>query len=223
MKTNRRLRRVATLILTFIMCLVWEMSAQAGTNPLKSLTSKYGWIISSPVGKGCEYFTPEYNKNFKMTVTSSNKKAATVKVYSYRSQSGKYFKGFDIIVKGPGKTNIKVTIEVNGKKYSKTIRRAYYEYENPFSSFKIGGKEYKSKLNKLSADTGIFKWKTPAGKLRYKLKNGYKINSIWYWTSGYRSRVDVKNGDKIPKKASLWISYQNKKTKANGCIHIYHD
>lgn len=220
-----REKRKTVLWMLLALCFMLGMSAQAATvNPFKGVKSTTSTtILSSVNGKGCNYFTPEYKKDFKMTATSSNKKVVSVKTYSFTNgKTGKdkrYYKGFEATILKPGSANVKVTIKIDGKTYSKVFKYTAYKYENPFSSFKIGGKNYTSKLSKLSGSTRVVKWTVPAGTLQYKLKKGYKITSIYMFDTKGKA-ISVKSGKKIPKGAHLCITYQNTKSKATGSISI---
>lgn len=178
-------------------------------------------IVSSAAGKGCDYISPVYSKNFTIKAKSSNPKVAVTKIYDWSVQ-GQYMKGVLVNQKGYGSTNITVTVKVNGKTYKKTFKYQYYKYENPFTSFKINNKNYVSRFNKLQKSNNgdkYVKWQLSEGKLTYTLKKNYKVKQIAAYSK--TGEVRLKNNSQIPGSCEFaWIYYQNTKTKAEGCIRI---
>lgn len=225
-------------LLIFVFCLLLGVETQAAANPFSGVKTKSRRIFSTLGGIGCDYITPQYTKDFKLKVSSSSKKIATVESYSFvdvDDSTGKklYRKGFWVHQQRPGTAKIKATIKIGKKTYKKTFTYYFEKYKNPFSSFKIGGKNYTSKLNKFNKTNNIYGSKNPfmkwsgilSGKLKYKLKKGYKISSISAHSrdanTGSTIWKSIKNGSEIPENCyELFISYQNTKTKAGGCIHI---
>lgn len=178
-------------------------------------------IVSSATGKGCDYISPVYSKNFTIKAKSSNPKVAVTEIYDW-SVKGKYMKGVLVNQKGYGSTNITITVKVNGKTYKKTFKYQFYTYENPFASFKINNKNYVSRFNKLQKSNNgdkYVKWQLSEGKLAYKLKKNYRVKQIVGYSN--TGEVKLKNNSQIPASCEFaWIYYQNTKTKAEGCIRI---
>lgn len=227
---------LAILFSTVIMALLLGVTAQAAVqNPFQP-SKKYGGhlpsyhqrqILSSFWPKGGDFSTPGYKKDFEMKAVSANKKVATVKVET-RKVGDRYRKYLYVIAKGAGKTEIQITVKIKGKTYKKTFPYQVYKYENPFSSFKVNGKNYASKLNKLKKGhkvaTGSVRyasWIPPEGKLSYKLKKNYKIQ--WLEAVGEDGEIlsGAQNNQVLPEGCKgFWIGYENTKTKAYGELFI---
>lgn len=200
---------------------VTEFTANTA-NPLANMSTKAkNIIISASTGKGADYFTPTYKKNFTMTAKSSNPKVAKVEIYNYTDEeAGTYSKAFEVIQKGYGSTNITVTVKKDGKTYTKTVKYTFHKYENPFSSFKIGAKNYTSKLDKKYEIT--LNSKDAKGKVNYKLKKGYKLVSFNAYTDV--ATKALKNGSDFPDTTvNALIIVENTKLKANTAIWLFVD
>lgn len=214
-KQKNRIGKI--FLMAFLLAAFWQTGALAA-NPLAQMPKTSKVVKSAQVGTGCDFFTPVYSKDFVMKAVSSNKKVATVKVYNFGNEEEGYSKGYLVKFKGYGTTNIKVTVKINGKTYKKTCKYTYYKYKNPFSTFKIGNKNFTSTMNK-KYEFYTTKAKL-SGKLSYKLKSGYKIMYIYARLSDYTMKK-MKNGKKLPADTtSLWMSVQNKKTGLNTAIVI---
>lgn len=192
-----------------------QISASAAANPLKNMPKRAESIVSAPMGTGCDFFTPAYDSDFEMIATSSNKKVATVKVYSF-SYGGKYTKGYMIIRKGYGTTNIKVTVKLGGKTYKKTCKYTFYKYSNPFTSFKIGKTNYTKRLNTYELTVPQSKLK---GKVSIKIKKGIKIKRIFCWRKSGVYRKDIKNNSKLPSK-TYQLCIEMLDTKRNKIFNV---
>lgn len=178
-------------------------------------------IVSSATGKGCDYISPVYSKNFTIKAKSSNPKVAATEIYDW-SVKGQYMKGVLVKQKGYGSANITVTVKVNGKTYKKIFKYQFYKYENPFTRFEINNKNYVAKFNKLQKSNNgdkYVKWQLSEGKLTYKLNKNYRVKRIVAYSKN--GEVKLKNNSQIPDSCEFaWIYYQNTKTKAEGRIRI---
>ena len=217
-------KKMMTFISVFVLALsltCMNVSAAVSKNPLSNWSAKdVKSVVSAETAKGCDYYTPKYSKNFKMTATSSNKKVATVKVYNFKDGK-KYSKGFEVIQKGYGTTTIKVKVVKDGKTYTKSCKYTFYKYKNPFTTFKINGKGYKATLDK--KHNFALKKDRLKGKVTYKLKSGYKIQEIvaYSYAPSFKAK-NIKSGSTLPKNTdSLLVTVKNKKTGANTDIWIY--
>lgn len=241
----RRKRNLLGIIVMFMFTFMMTAQLQAATlNPLANIPQNdvIRTIVSSSGGIGCDYFTPEFTKNFTLRAVSSNTKVAVPKIYSFQNvRDGKkiYSKGIMIRQKGYGTAKITITAKVGAKTYKRNVVFKSYKYECPLTSIKINGKEYISKFrNPKWVSTASDPYSshaksmyvklgaTPYGKISFKTKSGYKVNSIMVRKNvitdySKPSTKIIKNGQKIPKGYSLArISYQNTKTKAYGGINV---
>lgn len=192
------------VLFMFALILVPASKANAATiNPLENMNKKSVVVFDGiPMGQGCDYFTPEYKESIKLSVSSSNKKVATIKAYSFKTRDNKNFCGYETTFKGYGTTVLTVKAKVGSKIYTKKQTLTYKKYVNPFSGLKIGNINYTQKFNKQKS---VAWTKSPSGKLIYKLKKGYKIKSITV-SDGIKSKT-IKNGNKLPNKTSyIWIT-----------------
>lgn len=173
--------------------------------PLDKLpTRKTVQVCARQTGQlGWDFSLPKYTEDYSITVTSSNPSVATVVVCSYKdyfTYNGKpvYQKGYMLKRKGYGKTTITVNVKLGGKTYKKSCEYNYVKHKNPFSSLKIGSKNYVGYANK---ECEIILSKISSGKLSYKLKQGYKIEEIRvvYKSGENQSKFKVlKNGENVP-------------------------
>lgn len=227
MKKKRKMYLCFTAV---VLSLLMGIGVQAATNPFGKIpVSATKNIVSSLAWIGPDYVTPRYSQKIKMKVTSSNKKVADVKVFDCPKDeyNNGWAKSFGVRRKGYGTTYIKATVTVGKKTYKKTFKYTFYKYKNPFSEFKINGKKYTSKLNKMTIkkSDGAWYYGKPirlgekTGKLSYKLKKGYKITDIWIHNESTSKMKKIKNNQKIPKGYKLlYIYFMDTKTKAKGCI-----
>lgn len=226
MKKTIKSFSIVMIVLTLLLGVLPTNIQAATKNPLAKMpktkktivnTQEYLKIVHTPY---VNFYTPDYKNKIDLKATSSNKKVATVKVHKFH-EDNMYSAGYSIKCKKPGKATIKVTAQVNGKTYKKSCTYVFEKYKNPFSSFKIGNKNYTSKLNKgENADikTTYFK-----GKLSYKAKSGYKITKITAFRENGASYT-VKNNSKLKSDTTGFvIKYQNKKSKIKGTIGINDD
>ena len=144
-KKNVLFMLLATVVAMLVISInVWA----AQKNPLAQMSTKASAVLySAPAGMGCDYFTPEYASKVKISVKSYNTKFVTVKGYTFE-RNGKYSAGYETTPIAPGNTKIKVKVTVGSKSYTRTCSYTVYKWENPLKTFKIGSKNYCSKLNK---------------------------------------------------------------------------
>ena len=163
-KKNALLIILAAVVAMLVMSVnVWAVQK----NPLAQMSTKASAVLySAPAGRGCDYFTPEYTSKVKISVKSYNTKVVTVKGYTFE-RNGKYSAGYETTPIAPGNTKIKVKVTVGAKSYTRTCSYTVYKWENPLKIFKIGSKNYCSKLNK--SGTVTVSEDSLNGKLVYKL------------------------------------------------------
>lgn len=134
-----------------------------------------------------------------------------------------------ISIKKPGKAVLTVRAEKNGKYKTYKIKVTVKKYSNPLKKLKIGSKDLTKKFNKKNEYATMNK-KPLEGKLRIKVKSGYKIKKIYsYWPepigNGYIDWKDAEfeDGDSISVKwtGEINIDIQNKKTKETETLKIY--
>ena len=137
--------------------------------------------------------------------------------------------GSDFIAKkaGTAKITMKGKKGNKAKKYKCTVK--VVKYKNPVKKFKIGKKDYTSKLNKpVYQDAwAAMKVKKGKAKISIKPKNGWKVKKIRYWWEQFDAEGNlvnqfdkkVKNNSKIAIKkganydSGLIITMTNKKEK----------
>lgn len=219
---------LSIIIIAFSMILSTpQINTQAATrNPLQKMPKTKKTIVNTQEylemqnGHYVNFCTPDYKKKVELKATSSNKKVATVKVYKYH-EDNMYSAGYKINCKKSGKTTIKVTAKVNGKTYKKSCTYVFEKYKNPFTSFKIDGKNYASKMNK-GGNPHVDKTLIQ-GKLSYKVNSNYKIIRIVAEQEDVGTYI-VKNNNKLKANTlGFEIEYQNKKTKVKGTIGFNDD
>ena len=183
--------------------------AMAAVNPLAEMPDKVVSYEGVVLGKGCDYFTPFYKGKFSIKAVSSNPKVASVKAYVFKDKSSKKFGGYEVLKKNYGITKIKVTVKLGGKSYKKTCKYTFKRYVSPIKSLKVGKKEYRNQLEKdYSVKDGGNYLK---GKVRLKLKSGYKFISATAYTDSFKSTA-ITNGKKLPGKTTrLVVVTKNKK------------
>ncbi|MBO4365057.1 MAG: hypothetical protein J5804_02040 [Eggerthellaceae bacterium] len=141
---------------------------------------------------------------------SSNTEVATVEVNHY-SDNNVYI--MNVTTKKAGTT--KISFKLGKKNY--TVKYVVKPYKNYLTSFKVGSKNFKSQFDPSAVDSASynvsasFKGKTISGKVNVKLKSGWKIKKIWYWTqSGSNWKMHyIKNGGTAKKAKTLYVWAQN--------------
>lgn len=179
-------------------------------------------IFSTSWKGGGDYFTPEYTSKVKISVKSYNTKVVTVKGYTFE-RNGKYSAGYETTPIAPGNTKIKVKVTVGAKSYTRTCSYTVYKWENPLKIFKIGSKNYCSKLNK--SGTVTVSEDSLNGRLVYKLKPDYTlISMICYVKTGdkYSTVKNIKSGKKLPQGTyGIFMQIKSKKNNKFYNVRLY--
>ena len=206
-----------------IACTVFSVFLSRTTIEIKILSmvlvSTSAVLYSAPAGMGCDYFTPEYTSKVKISVKSYNTKVVTVKGYTFE-RNGKYSAGYETTPIAPGNTKIKVKVTVGSKSYTRTCSYTVYKWENPLKTFKIGSKNYCSKLNK--SGTVTVSEDSLNGRLVYKLKPDYTLVSMLCYTKTgdkYSAVKNIKSGKKLPQ-GTYGIFMQIKSRKNNKFYNV---
>ena len=167
--------------------------------PGNSRLGAQGWALISKEGYGLEV------KDLK----NSNTKVAEVRTDMIGDNYGKLL---SVTPKKAGTAKITFKLKINGKWKAYTMKIKAYNYQNPFSSLKIGGKNYTSKHNNVNFFETT---KAISGKLSYKLKKGYKLNNILIYdiNNGKVLKQKIKNNTKITLKKGTQISFEIRDTK----------
>ena len=219
-KKNELVMILATVVAMLAMSVnVWA----AQKNPLAQMSTKASAVLySAPAGRGCDYFTPEYTSKVKISVKSYNTKVVTVKGYTFE-RNGKYSAGYETTPIAPGNTKIKVKVTVGAKSYTRTCSYTVYKWENPLKIFKIGSKNYCSKLNK--SGTVTVSEDSLNGRLVYKLKPDYTLVSmICYVKTGdkYSTVKNIKSGKKLPQGTyGIFMQIKSKKNNKFYNVRLY--
>ena len=214
----RKRKNVFITVLAVIMA-VFAMSVSvcaAQKDPLSQMPKKTSTVFrSAATGMGCDFFTPEYTTKVKITAKSYNTKVVTVKTYAF-TRNGKSFAGYETTPKGPGSTQIKVTVKIGSKSYTRTCRYTVYKWENPLKTLKIDSKAYTAKLNR--SGTAVLPKNSLNGKFTYKLSSNYKLESIYcYAKKGVVT--NIKNGKNLPKGTNR-IMMRMKSRKNNNFYNV---
>jgi hypothetical protein len=127
------------------------------------------------------------DKNAKVTVSSANKKIATVEWDKENSTAW-------VHAKRVGTVKITVKVKQGGKTYKKITRMKWTKYSNPIKTIKIGTKKYPARYFDKNTSASMKKI-SGSKKVTVKLKKGYKINSLGFSRGGVYK--DIKNGAKI--------------------------
>ena len=154
-------------------------------------------------------------ENYK--VTSSKPSVGKVKKYSSEQ--------FFFYPKKAGKTQIKITGVVKGKKrtWKKVVK--VVKFSQPFQSLKIDGKSYQKKVKGRYAYIGYNSEKSKA-KLTYKLKKGWKVKGV-YSDDLCLQRLKTKKSYTIRKEEgyrynTIYLVLKHKKTGAEIEVNVYY-
>lgn len=177
-------------------------------------TRKYAYYYSSVDDRGVlSYYLADVGKR-KVTVRSSNKKVATVRV--------KYGAIF-VAPKKVGKTTITVK---NGKKTYRCVFTVH-KYVNPISKLKIGKDVYSGKLYNKNAVTTVrySKYANKNTTIKFNLKKGWKVTSLYYRSGNWIVSKPFKNGKKVKVKgkSGFYVNAEvmNTKTRQYETIVIH--
>ncbi len=192
-----------TLIMAFALVLtgtVFLSSQSANAAEDRPLSKKVSCIVFSD--KSLNKIV--LDKNFTYDVdkcTSSDKKVAVIK--------GKSSKAY-LFVKKKGKAAITIYAKKDGaseyKKYKVSVKA--FNYTNPFKTYKIGKKDYKSKYNKNPHyGAGAIK-----GKINIKAAKGWRLVRIEKMGPQDDDFIRVKNGSsvKIPQMGEVRVTMKHK-------------
>ena len=135
----------------------------------------------------------------------------------------KYSAGYETTPIAPGNTKMKVKVTVGSKSYTRTCSYTVYKWENPLKIFKIGSKNYCSKLNK--SGTVTVSEDSLNGRLVYKLKPDYTLVSmICYAKTGdkYSTVKNIKSGKKLPQGTyGIFMQIKSKKNNKFYNVRLY--
>lgn len=201
----KKTKKLVLFLMMFVMLMASGTVASAKVKITYHLPKeKMNRILDGRVWVG-EDVNVRYGKNDKVKVsaTSSNKKVAAIHV-----QKGL----ISVIPKGPGKATVTIKVTANGKTTKKALKYNYAAYKNPFTSFKISGKDRTSQFDKFS------KIKIEAGKLSYKVNSGFKIISFtaYRWGKDNDETLKITNDFVLKKNDEVCIEYKNLKTNTYG-------
>ncbi|MGN0353544.1 MAG: hypothetical protein ACI4EI_00545 [Muricoprocola sp.] len=229
----KKTKKLVVFLMTFAMVIALGTMASAKAT-IKYYPDKYrlNRIFTMYNGEGSDVWILFGEKdNVKFSVTNSNKKVAMVHVA--KNLKGKEKEAsLSVTPKAPGKTTVTVKYIVNGKTYKKVLKYNFAAYENPFSSFKIDGKEMASQFNKLKKSEYFgdgywdFTGKITAGKLSYKLKSRYKVVNFSASRNEdadndgeeeYRN-LKITNNFELKKGDFVFIRYKDLKTNTYGYL-----
>ena len=188
------------ILLAFVMLSVLPVQRAKADDFLDVKNNFKESVVYSAYNKGYKYFFYIYDINNSAGITikqikvvSSNKSVATVE------NVGNGF-SFSLCPKKPGTTKITWTGIVDGKKIKRTGKVTVFNFQNPFSKLKVGGRNYLSKMKGRHNYIEIESDKSEV-KLEYKLKSGWKVigsSGGYYEDSSYIGKDTVKSGDIYP-------------------------
>lgn len=238
---SKRKWRVGLLAAAISLMVMGSTAMAKSASPLKSIPKRYGWVQSYYALKDDTVddqndiiFKVENSKKYKISVTSSNERVATVKEVNgsfYDGKTGKVFSGkyYKIERKRFGETDIKFTLKSGKKIYKKVMHYTISKYESPFKSAKIGGKNVTAQLSKICKVKPLFPSMPSrclyvrgvgAGTWTYKLKKGYKITLMSLATSRGKG-AQLRSGQTLPSDwLNIYIQYKDTKTGVVGELQI---
>lgn len=161
-----------------------------------------------------DYFPTEAMDKKITSVKSSKKAIATAKACKMMQCDGSAVYYLRVTLKKAGTT--KISFKHNGKSYA--VRYRVKKYANPLGSLKVGSRDFVSycNLGKLDgncsyASNANVPVSAFSGKVRVKVKSGWKINQIIVYPKNSGSKV-IKNGRKVKDAWQLGVLLENKKT-----------
>lgn len=125
-------------------------------------------------------------------------------------------------VKKVGSTNVTVKVKQGGKTYKFSGKVKLVKYTNPLKELMVGSNAYKiSYYDKKKMS--MLKTQTKKKAFTWKLKKGYKIDSIYYIHDGVQTKI--KNGQKImfssgDRKAQIKMFYTDP-NGVQGSLYLY--
>lgn len=153
-------------------------------------------------------------KNFPKGAKIKNRKSSNKKVLTISEAGKKNYVGLELLK--AGKAVVSFDVVYKGKTTSLKTSVTVRKYARPCSSFKVGNKEYASKIKKSSFFHQGYKGKKRTKeKVSIKAAKGWKLNYITYiGPDGKEKKVKNKNYVKYDDGSVYMIAYfQNKKTK----------
>ncbi len=211
MKKTLKVLIFSFVAMAMVVCTSVMSASAAVKDPLADMKSSYKMVKAERTEMGGDFITEEYKSKITLSVSSSKKSVATAKVYNEKDGK-KYYSAFEIIPKGAGTTTFTVKATIDGKTFEKKCKVTIEKYVNPFSSFSIGGKSYMKQLNK--SNVLDLKSKYITGKIKYKVKSGYKVTGTYAFTT--KSEYKVKTGMKLKDKTTyMGFMYKNTKSKVS--------
>ena len=218
---------MAIAVLGFFVLLVVSTTVHAATaNPLAGMPTKVKTTVEG--SEGAAYATPYYlsSEDLKITAVSSNPNVVKINgcriLYKMSAGVSMKYAWYGTYIQKPGTAKITVTVKLNGKTYKKTCAYTFVKYQNPFKSLKVGKQELTSELNKV-AMTELKSGTSGTLKLVYKLKNGYKVQKVYYYPVYKQGKAyephNIKNGQNLPKKFDS-IGFVIKNTKNNAIFNV---
>ena len=139
-------------------------------------------------------------------VSISNKKIATIEKRGNDSVSIRPVKA--------GNATVKVTVKYGSTTKTLTSRLTVYKYTNPLKSYKIAGKEIKTKFNKTSMIRSYTFKKNQTVTCKVTPKSGWTVGSFSYYYGNGKSKRYSGNSPKIKMagNGSIQINMVNNKT-----------
>ncbi len=203
-------KSVTLLLSVFMLTLLLGMSASAKTYENKIIAAKnlYKKILLTACPKDDLVSFKISNKIGKLSV-SKTKRNGWIALYLKPKKTGKTT------------VTLKFKDPETGETHTNKMKVTVYNYKNPFKSFKIGKKNYASKFKKRQT---VEKVGPASGKLKIKLKKGWKIKSILHqdMSSTVLRSTKVKNKQFIDltSKAYITIILKNKKYGIEECFSL---
>lgn len=212
-KCNKKIRLVSIMlaVVMVLSVLVPAPAVEAAGKPSapKSLNCRVCFVGNMAI---TNYATIQV-KNFPKGAKIKNQKSSNKKVLAVTNARDNYV-GLELLK--AGKTVVSFDVVYKGKITSLKTRVTVRKYEWPCSSFKVGNREYASKVKKSSFFHQGYKGKKRTKeKVSIKAAKGWKLINIRYYDSkGKEKKIKNKSYVKYHNGDVYMIAYfQNKKTK----------
>lgn len=212
-KCNKRIRAVsimlAAIMLLSVLAPAPEVWAAGRPGVPKSLNRRLyaKEVLSSAPTMNLDYIQV---KNFPKGAKIKNQKSSNKKVLRISSVTGNsvYYE-----VLKAGKAVISFDVVYKGKTTPLKTKVTVRKYERPCSSFKVGNKEYASKVKKWPGFVYKYKGKSAKQRVSVKAAKGWKLSSIEYYNGKKVKKIKNKSYIKCGKNVGVTAIFQNKKTK----------
>ena len=179
--------------------LTMGFTAHADTyDPFKE-NAKHTQVFESNAGDIYWEYSPEYT-----SARSSDPDVVSVLEGSY----------YGVRIKKSGKATVTVKYVLDGKSKTAKIKYKVKKFKNKFSKFKVGSENLISDIKK-----GSTCYISPcSGKVKFKVKKGYELQSADVFTSGYLGgeSFPLKNGKKAKLKSGYLVYLSLTDSKGNG-------